>query len=209
MIGVQYHLESQDTEANSPKTEAIQSISSAMDGHGFNEKGEIACCRRNSNHGLVDCSLCLDEARKLFLDTLNPSLRDTAREILTAIDQSKEQGIKKSSVIVRSLRILISSFSNRCSHQNSLASSTTDLLHKLLVADIPQAYWVGYEALVLVSAHFITKWGVAISQKPLVYIFPRRWMDAKGRKVSEFWQAAIRAVMGTVIFRPGISQVWT
>lgn len=99
-ISVQYHLESQDTEANSPRTETIQSISSATDGHGFNEKGETACCRRNSNHGLVDCSLCLDEAQKLFLNTLDPSLRDAARDMLTVIDQSKTQGIKKSRMIV-------------------------------------------------------------------------------------------------------------
>jgi transcription factor C subunit 3 len=38
-------------------------------------------------------------------------------------------------------------------------------------------------------------------------MFPRRWLDIKGEKVPDIWQAAIRAVMGTIIFRPGILQV--
>jgi len=32
-------------------------------------------------------------------------------------------------------------------------------------------------------------------------------MDIKGQKVVDFWQVAVRAVMSTIIFRPGISQV--
>jgi hypothetical protein len=81
------------------------------------------------------------------------------------------------------------------------------VLNRLLEADIPQVYWVGYKSLVLISAHHIGKWSVAVSQKPLVYVFPRRWTDIKGQKIVDFWQAAVRAVISTIIFRPGISQV--
>ena len=80
-------------------------------------------------------------------------------------------------------------------------------VNQMVEASIPQVYWTGYESLVLVSAHFIAKWGVNVSKDPMSSLFPRRWLDIKGNKVSSFWHAALRSVMGSVIFRPGISQV--
>lgn len=74
-------------------------------------------------------------------------------------------------------------------------------------ADLPQIYWTGYESLVLISAHAVAKWSVLVSREPLINAFPRRWLDIRGVKVPDFWQAALRAVMGLIIFRPGISQV--
>ena len=93
------------------------------------------------------------------------------------------------------------------------SSTVSSRLQKLLTvtqmveARIPQVYWTGYESLILVSAHFIAKWGVNVSKDPMSSIFPRRWLDIKGNKVPSFWHAALRSVMGSVIFRPGISQV--
>ena len=80
-------------------------------------------------------------------------------------------------------------------------------VNQMVEASIPQVYWAGYESLVLVSAHFIAEWGVTVSKDPMSNIFPRRWLDIRGNKVPSFWHAALRAVMGSVIFRPGISQV--
>jgi hypothetical protein len=77
----------------------------------------------------------------------------------------------------------------------------------MVEASIPQVYWTGYESLILVSAHFVAKWGVNITKDPISCLFPRRWLDIKGNKVPSFWHAALRSVMGSVIFRPGISQV--
>lgn len=77
----------------------------------------------------------------------------------------------------------------------------------MVEASIPQVYWTGYESLVLVSAHFIAKWSVIVAKDPMYSLFPRRWLDIKGNKVPSFWHAALRSVMGSVIFRPGISQV--
>ena len=95
--------------------------------------------------------------------------------------------------------------------QASTASSTRLqkllTLNQLVEASIPQVYWTGYESLVLVSAHFIAKWSVTVTKDPMSNIFPRRWLDIRGNRVPSFWQAALRAVMGSVIFRPGISQV--
>ena len=93
------------------------------------------------------------------------------------------------------------------------SSTASSRLQKLLTvnqmveAGIPQVYWTGYESLILVSAHFIAKWGVNITKDPMSSLFPRRWLDIKGNKVPSFWHAALRSVMGSVIFRPGISQV--
>ena len=80
-------------------------------------------------------------------------------------------------------------------------------VNQMTEASIPQLYWTGYESLILVSAHSIAKWGVTITKDPMSSLFPRRWLDIKGNKVPSFWHAALRSVMGSVIFRPGISQV--
>jgi len=210
MIRVQYHLESQDTEETSLRMEANEPAQSTTDGHGFNEKGAIACCRRSSDLGLVDCSACLDEGWSMLQDVLDSNSCDAANGLLMMLRQSNGQGIKKSEIMVSyHSNLFLSSYDER-RHQNSFASSTSNLsaiLNRLLGADIPQVYWVGYKYLVLVSAHHVARWCVAVSQNPLVYTFPRRWMDIKGQKVVDFWQAAVRAIMSTVIFRPGISQV--
>jgi hypothetical protein len=101
MIRVQYHLESQDTEEISSKTEAFESTPLATDKHGFNVNGAIACCRRSSSIGLVDCSACLDESWDAICDTLDSKSCDVARELFTVLAQSEGQGIKKSDIIVR------------------------------------------------------------------------------------------------------------
>lgn len=74
-------------------------------------------------------------------------------------------------------------------------------------AETPLIHWTGYDALVLVSAHYVSKWAVIVSRDPLTSIFPRRWLDIQGKRIADFWQSALRAVMGMVIFRPGIPQV--
>lgn len=83
----------------------------------------------------------------------------------------------------------------------------SSLLSKLLSSAIPQVYWVGYDSLVLISAQYIATWSVIVSQNPLTYLFPRRWLDIRGQKVNDYWQAAMRAVISLVVFRPGITQV--
>lgn len=84
-------------------------------------------------------------------------------------------------------------------------------------AAAPLAYWTGYAAVVLVSAGAIRPWTVTVyntesadspgSAERKSMIFPRRWLDIYGRKLSEVWEAALRAVLGLVLLRPGISQV--
>lgn len=73
--------------------------------------------------------------------------------------------------------------------------------------EVPLLYWVGYSSVVLVSAQYISKWSIAVSDDPLINVLPRRWLDIQGTRVADFWRSALRAVMGLVVFRPGITQV--
>jgi transcription factor C subunit 3 len=82
-----------------------------------------------------------------------------------------------------------------------------DVVQELMKRTVPLIYWVGYASLSLVSALFVKSWSIKISESPVVRIFPRRWLDTQGRQVVEYWQAALKAVLGLIIFRPGISEV--
>ena len=74
-------------------------------------------------------------------------------------------------------------------------------------SSVPLLFWAGYATLVLVSSAYLKNWTVLVSESPARRIFPRRWLDISGVKIVNFWEAALRAVMGVIIFRPGISQV--
>lgn len=81
------------------------------------------------------------------------------------------------------------------------------IIRRMTETPVPLLFWAGYSALVLVSSAYIKNWTVLVSESPAVRIFPRRWYDISGRKVVDFWEAALRAVIGVIIFRPGISYV--
>jgi hypothetical protein len=82
-----------------------------------------------------------------------------------------------------------------------------DAVQELMKSSVPLIYSLGYASLSLVSALFVRGWSIQISESPVVRIFPRRWLDTQGRQVVEYWQAALKAVLGLVVFRPGISEV--
>lgn len=71
---------------------------------------------------------------------------------------------------------------------------------------IPLLSWTGYNSLVLISSLYLKNWTVIVSDNPMTRIFPRRWFDISGVKVADFWEAGLRAVMGAIVFRPGITQ---
>ncbi|KAF9478012.1 hypothetical protein BDN70DRAFT_71126 [Pholiota conissans] len=165
-------------------------------GHRVNMEGGTACCRKTSPHGLIDCIACLNDAWSILLEALDPENRSHAEWILKAAQQAGPTGIGKSDILAFWRKALASS------HQPEVAV----IIDQMVEASIPQIYWTGYDSLVLISAHVVPKWSVTISKDPLLYVFPRRWLDIRGIKVPDFWQAALRAVMGLVVFRPGISQ---
>jgi hypothetical protein len=82
-----------------------------------------------------------------------------------------------------------------------------DVVRQLTDAIIPVLFWAGYDSVVLVHSAFLENWTVVTSSSPLTRSYPRRWYDIAGLKISDHWQAALRAVMGVIAFRPGITQV--
>lgn len=74
-------------------------------------------------------------------------------------------------------------------------------------ASVPLVFWAGYTSPVLVSSAHLQNWSVVVSQNPTMKILPRRWFDISGRKIADLWAAATRAVIGILVFRPGITQV--
>jgi len=71
----------------------------------------------------------------------------------------------------------------------------------------PFLHWIGYNSSFLVSSAHLRFWTVCVSEDPTIRVFPRRWLDIYGSKVSEIWEAALKAIIGAIVFRPGISQV--
>jgi oxalate---CoA ligase len=72
---------------------------------------------------------------------------------------------------------------------------------------IPLVVLVGHSRVLVVSAHHSGAWTVTVSEEPRINMLPRRWLDTTGAKMRDTWRAALRAVIGTIVFRPGISQV--
>jgi oxalate---CoA ligase len=81
------------------------------------------------------------------------------------------------------------------------------LIRGMLNSSPPLLIETGYSSAVLVSSLFLQPWTVIVSGSPRTRVFPRRWLDVIGVKVPEFWEAALRAVIGVIVFRPGVSQV--
>jgi hypothetical protein len=80
-------------------------------------------------------------------------------------------------------------------------------LASLMDSTVPLVGFVGHSRPLVVSARHSAPWTVTISEEPRINVLPRRWLDVRGAKIREVWRAALRAVIGTVVFRPGISQV--
>lgn len=77
----------------------------------------------------------------------------------------------------------------------------------MITTSIPLLFWTGYSSLVLVSSAYLNAWAVTISENPATRIFPRRWLDIAGLKITDIWEAGLKATIGVIVFRPGISQV--
>ena len=72
---------------------------------------------------------------------------------------------------------------------------------------IPLVVLAGHSRSVVVCARQSVAWTVTVSDEPRINVLPRRWLDLRGVKMRETWRAAMRAVIGVLVFRPGISQV--
>ncbi|KAJ8462329.1 hypothetical protein ONZ51_g10973 [Trametes cubensis] len=163
--------------------------------HGVRADGESAFCRRTTE-GLVDCPACLDEAEALLLRELNQEERSVAGKILTVLREAGPAGLTKQTLLVH-----LDPFPHRAARS---------VVQRMSEAAVPLAYWTGYAAIVLVSAAHIRPWAVAVpdaeNAEAKSLVLPRRWLDIYGRKLLDVWEAAMRAVVGAILLRPGISQ---
>lgn len=80
-------------------------------------------------------------------------------------------------------------------------------LSSLMNNSIPLVVLAGHSRALAVSARHSDAWTVTVSEEPRMNVLPRRWFDTTGVKLRDTWRAALRAVIGTIVFRPGISQV--
>src|SRR5712691_12408921 len=89
----------------------------------------------------------------------------------------------------------------------SCTETVLSTLSSLMNSTIPLVVLVGHSRALAVSARHSDAWTVAVSEEPRMNVLPRRWFDTTGVKLRDTWRAALRAVIGTIVFRPGISQV--
>ncbi|KAH9853100.1 hypothetical protein C2E23DRAFT_885087 [Lenzites betulinus] len=198
--------------AEGPETPAAAATSSdvrmEMDApltseHGKNADGDPTFCRRTTED-LVDCHACLAEAELSLLHELDEAGRAAAEKILAALRDAGRTGVAKRQLLV---------------HLEAVPAATAkDVIHRMTDAPVPLAHWTGHATVVLVGAAHIRPWAVVVpvsepedtgrGAEPTAkrMIFPRRWLDIYGRKLHEVWDAALRAVVGLVLLRPGISQ---
>lgn len=90
---------------------------------------------------------------------------------------------------------------------NGSPEGVLTLVHRMTELSPPLLFWAGYLSSVLVSSAYLRAWTVLISEKPSVRIFPRRWLNLAGQNVPDVWESALKAVVGVIAFRPGVSQV--
>ncbi|KAJ4476656.1 hypothetical protein J3R30DRAFT_3292589 [Lentinula aciculospora] len=160
--------------------------------HGVTVDGSPACCRKNILGAVVNCSGCLDELWRIHSTDLSPEELNTAQLILWLVGQAGAKGLSKQELI---------------SNSQMAPEEVLSVVSKMTGELRPFLHWVGYNSSLLVSSAHAGSWTVALSDSPLIKVFPRRWLDIFGKKVIDVWEAALRAVVGAIVFRPGISQV--
>ncbi|KAI0032488.1 hypothetical protein K488DRAFT_49752 [Vararia minispora EC-137] len=158
--------------------------------HGFTTKGDPACCRTVSD-GIVNCDTCLCAQAEQVLTGLSEPSRGLCEKALAHLIGAGQDGLTKMELM------------SRLSTNIGLLSIALD---QLVDASLPLAFPVGYGRMVLVAAQHIRQWTITVSEEPLTFALPRRWMDVAGRQIPDIWESALRALIGIIIFRPGISQ---
>ncbi|KAJ6574623.1 hypothetical protein B0H19DRAFT_1124959 [Mycena capillaripes] len=159
--------------------------------HGTTDDGSPACCKRVNEDSLVDCAACLEEEWGALYASVGHKERDEFQLILDTVTESGAKGITKTDLLAKTQ---ISS------------DALLIAVRSLTECSVPLIFWAGYSSLVLVASSYLRPWTVLISADPMLRIFPRRWIDMAGSKVMDLWEAATRAVMGVLVFHPGVTQ---
>ncbi|TFY76774.1 hypothetical protein EWM64_g7235, partial [Hericium alpestre] len=189
-ISVKFHDITALPEQSGLEPSPVQRDSAPGD-HGKTMDDNAACCRESSE-GVVDCEACLTAERASLTTRLNENDQRLGDLILARLQEAGSEGLTKMNLM------------------EYLPGYTYDeiwtVVGKFLDSSIPLIHFTGYSYLVMVSASHIQPWTVIVSNEPLTRILPRRWLDIRGTKMADVWEAALRAVIGVIIFRPGIRQ---
>ncbi|KAF7320177.1 B-block-TFIIIC domain-containing protein [Mycena kentingensis (nom. inval.)] len=159
--------------------------------HGTTVDNAPACCKLVAEDSLIDCPACLEEDWGALYASLDAKDRDTTQLVLDAVMASGQAGIGLKALA--DATGLPSDAIRRC-------------IQLMTETSAPPLFWAGYLSLVLVSSAYLRAWSVQISTAPMTRVFPRRWLDMTGSRVVDRWVAATRAVMGMLVFHPGITQ---
>jgi hypothetical protein len=203
-VGATGETISRDNSPNEPLTELEETASV----HGQTKTGEIASCR-SSSEGLVDCAACLEEAESLLFAALPEELASLTRKILEEVGQTGAKGVTTNTLLVRYFRSSMHYLTEILGQTNAYTSAAQifSAVQKMTDAPTPLLFWSGYAHTVLISSTYLRSWSVVVSDAPLIRVFPRRWLNLYGARTDDVWEAALKAVVGVVIFRPGVSQV--
>jgi hypothetical protein len=202
--------DTEDAEAN--RTHTPSAVEDGDEGHGKTTEGKVACCRKYSD-GQVNCDSCLNTALKAWVVQSEPKEQEVSRHILDVLDEAGPAGLDISTLIVSALYNLVMTTSNGHLNQTNTvgaggsAETALSALTSLMDNPLPLIVLVGHSRPLVVSARQSVAWTVTVSEEPRINVLPRRWLDLRGVKVRETWRAAMRAVIGILVFRPGISQV--
>jgi hypothetical protein len=201
-------LDTEDVEPNRTCTpSAVED-----EGHGKPIEGAVACCRKYSD-GQVNCDLCLNTALKAWVVQSGPKEQEVSRRVLDVLDEAGPAGLRISTLIVSALyQLMMANLIAKSTQTNTMgaggsAETALSALASLMDNPIPLIVLVGHSRPLVVGARQSVAWTVTVSEEPRINVFPRRWLDVRGAKVREIWRAAMRAVIGILVFRPGISQV--
>jgi oxalate---CoA ligase len=203
-------LDTEDAEVNQTCTPSA--VEDGDEGHGKTTEGTVACCRKASD-GQVNCDSCLNTALKAWVLQSDPKEQEVAHRILDVLDVAGPAGLDISTVIVSTLyRFGDDGLNGQFNQTNTMvaggsAETALSTLASLMNNSVPLAVLVGHSRPLVVCARQSVAWTVTVSEEPRINVLPRRWLDSRGVKVRETWRAAMRAVIGILVFRPGIPQV--
>ncbi|KAH8100488.1 hypothetical protein BXZ70DRAFT_937413 [Cristinia sonorae] len=174
------------------ESEALSAVPDTT-GHGRRVDGGVAACRKASS-GPVDCVQCLQESTATIRASLNQEELSVATILRNLLDQAGPKGIKKAELVTK--------------FTPSDALLLPMVVTRLTDASIPVLFWAGYGSVVLVSSKHLKDWTAVTSESDegSLRVFPRRWLDHRGMVVQAVWDAALKAVTGVIVFRPGLTQ---
>ncbi|OAX37287.1 hypothetical protein K503DRAFT_866963 [Rhizopogon vinicolor AM-OR11-026] len=159
--------------------------------HGKTVAGTDAACAMKRQSRIIDCESCIESTFSEFVARLDGEQQNLAQNIFDRARASSESGTSKSHFLTLGAYDVV-----------------MDLLQRMSQTSPPLILWVGYSAPVIVSSLYARAWTVEIVGEPnlTALALPRRWLDIHGDTIRGTWDAALHAVMGIIVFHPGISQ---